>query len=176
LSTVLGIVRSHGGFITIESAIGQGSNFRVFLPVAPTEVPVPPTALTAQPPAGRGQLILLVDDETAVRDSCRYVLERHGYRVLMAANGELALKIFQLRMAEIALVVTDVMMPVMNGVKLIGELRKIRPNVNAIAMTGMASEDKRHELEALGVGEVVQKPCTPRELLEAVQRVLASIG
>ena len=173
LSTVLGIVRSHGGFVAVQSTIGQGTCFRVYLPAAPSTLPVSASVLTAELPHGHGELILVVEDEPAVRDANRILLERHGYQVLLAVNGEDALSTFRSRSVEISLVLTDVMMPVMNGVVLVGELRRLRSEVKVVATTGMASDSKHKELAALGVTAVVQKPYGLRELLEVIQSALA---
>jgi len=173
LSTALGIVRSHGGFITVTSTPGAGTKFCVYFPAAPTESASAPTEPSAEPRMGRGELILVVDDEPAVCRATRIVLERHGYRVLTAANGEDALEVFRSQGLDISLVLTDVMMPAMDGIALIGELRRERADVKIVATTGMISADKLRELAARGVMELLQKPSSPNDLLEIVSRAFS---
>ncbi|MBI5768978.1 MAG: PAS domain S-box protein [Verrucomicrobia bacterium] len=173
LSTVIGIVRSHGGFVEVESEVGRGATFRVFLPAAPTELPVPPSAMLTEPARGHDELILVVDDEPNIREATRVVLERQGYRVVIASRGDEALALFRLRGDEIKVALTDVMMPVMNGVTLIQEIRKLRPGTPIIVTTGMASDAKHAEIEQLSVAAVLAKPCGATELLEAVAAALS---
>ena len=116
---------------------------------------------------------MVVDDEPAVCRATRIVLERHGYRVLTAANGEDALEVFRSQGLDISLVLTDVMMPAMDGIALIGELRRERADVKIVATTGMISEDKLRELAARGVMELLQKPSSPNDLLEIVSRAFS---
>jgi PAS domain S-box-containing protein len=173
LSTVLGIVRSHGGFITVESPPGRGATFAVHLPAAPSDAPVPPTALLDAPPDGHGELVLVVDDEPSICAAASALLESHGYRTITAPSGEVALKLVQAGGEKIAVAVTDIMMPLMNGVELIAELRRLQPGMKIVATTGMASDAKRQEIAALGVKDLLAKPFNLRELLETLQQALA---
>jgi CheY-like chemotaxis protein len=173
LSTVLAIVRNHGGFIRLDSAAGKGSTFKVFLPACPGEVEAAAATSLRPPPAGGGgQTILVVDDERNIRDAMRALLEREQFVVLTAMHGEDALAQFRQHRASIKLVLTDVMMPVMNGVTLVRELRRIDPVVKIIAMSGLGSVDHGGELAALGVPDVLMKPCAGTTLLETVHRHL----
>ncbi|HWA86295.1 MAG TPA: ATP-binding protein, partial [Opitutus sp.] len=171
LSTVLGIVRSHDGFVTVTSEPRCGSIFRVFVPAAPDSA-LSPRPETNQPfPDGNGELILVVDDEGPIRESFRQVLEQHRYRVLTAANGRDAIAKFLEQRESVKLVLTDLMMPEMGGAALIRALRLLQPGLSFIATSGLQSENKAGEGE-LGVAEILAKPCGPKELLGTIARVL----
>ena len=172
LPTVLGIAKSHGGFVTLESEVGSGSVFSVHLPVAAAEVPAgtiePPAAL----PGGNGELVLVVDDEPAIRVSMRRVLERRGYRVLVAADGREALGVFLREREALRVVVTDLMMPEMGGLALVQALRELKPELAILAVTGLEGVEQREALRALGVTGLLPKPYSPMELCEALRREL----
>lgn len=172
LSTVLGIVKSHGGFISLYSEPDKGTQFKVYLPVAenPTDamVPRPKESLVR----GRGEVILVVDDEAAVREATRFTLEQNNYLVKLAHNGNEAVGLFLAHQDQIRLVLTDIMMPAMDGFALIRALRAIRPDVLIIATTGLDQEDRKEELAGLDVRDVLLKPCAPEELLAVVRRQL----
>lgn len=174
LSTVLGIVRSHAGFVVVRSEGGKGTTFQVFLPAAAASVEPEVPAVTHLP-RGRDELVLVVDDEPPIGTASRLALEEHRYRVLTAANGQQALEIFLQHQDAIRLVLTDMMMPVMNGVSLIRALRSVRPSIKILVMTGSSQEDGRSELEELGISEVLAKPCSPEYLLVAVRRKLDEV-
>jgi CheY-like chemotaxis protein len=173
LATVIGILRNHGGFVTVQSDPGCGSTFKAYLPASGgPEVaalrPVPD--LVAK---GRSELILVVDDEPAVLDLTRRILEKHNYRVVTAPDGREALSVFMMRRQEVKLVLTDAIMPVMGGVALIRALRALNPALRIVATSGLDEEKKRHELAGLGVTDIVPKPCPPQELLQVIQRQIA---
>lgn len=172
LSTVMGIVKSHGGFITVESQVGRGTSFLVHLPAAECEAPGASAAAPVASPTGNGELILVVDDEPAVRMVMRAVLERQGYRVLTAADGREALGVYLLQRANVRVVVTDLMMPEMGGVALIRALRDLSPDLAIIAATGLEGLEQRGDLIALGVTELMPKPYAPAELIAVVEREL----
>ena len=174
LSTVVGIMRSHGGFVTVYSEPGRGTVFKAYLPAAGE------SALSAfdqtPPPAalGRGELILVVDDEEAIRESTREILEQHQYRVVVAADGRDAMNVFLKERENVRLVLTDVMMPVMGGIALVRALRALEPNLKVIAASGLDNESKRTELAALGVADILVKPFQAAPLLNALRRHLAT--
>ncbi|MFT3828481.1 MAG: PAS domain S-box protein [Opitutaceae bacterium] len=171
LSTVLGIVRSHGGHVRVYSESGKGSQFSIFLPARPSAEALVEDE-TAGVARGRGELVLLVDDEDPIRTAARAALEEHGYRVLEAADGAAALAHVREHAAELRLVVTDLMMPTLDGIGLTRQLRALNPSIGIIATSGLAQEEKRHELATLGVLELLPKPCGAVELLAAIRRVL----
>ncbi|HVZ64846.1 MAG TPA: PAS domain S-box protein [Lacunisphaera sp.] len=174
LSTVLGIVKSHGGFLTVNSDGRAGTTFRVFLPASPSG-----STTEAQPPAnvaarGHGELILVVDDEKMISDLITRTLTRNGYRVITAQNGSEALKLFIQQQGAVTLVLTDVMMPVMGGFELIQSLRVLSPDLRIIALSGLDTGGRQGGLANLGAAEIVGKPFAAGDLLAAVERVLAS--
>ena len=172
LSTVAGIVRSHGGFITVTSPPAGGTRFQVHLPATPSvdrEVPAAPSEPSA---GGRGEVILLVDDERSIRFVAQRTLEKHDYRVIAAADGQEALGLFLEYGSRVDLVITDLMMPKMGGVALIKALRKFNPELKVLATTGLDGRVDQAELAKVGVTEILPKPFAPEALLGAVQRQL----
>jgi len=174
LSTVVGIMRSHGGFITVVSEPDRGSIFKGYLPAASDSALSALVQTAKAAPIGRGELILVVDDEPAIREATREILESNQYRVLTAGNGREALDLFMPERENVRLVLTDVMMPVMNGPALVRALRDFAPKLKVIAASGLDNEARRSELAALGVAEILMKPFKPTQLLELVRRQLAT--
>lgn len=174
LSTALSLVRSHKGFIHLYSDPGKGSTFQVYLPASPDATPESLKPASEIPVRrGNGELILVVDDEPAIRDVCRKTLEDSGYRVADAANGAEAVALFASRRNEVALVLTDMAMPVMDGASTIQALKAIDPGVRIIASTGLAAEADTNRALGAGVRQFMAKPYTAEGLLQAVARTLA---
>lgn len=171
LSTVLGIVNSHEGFVLVESAEGRGSVFKVFLPAVAAGTQAPTVALPAPSVPGRGELILVVDDEESLREATRLLLEKRGYDVVLAGDGREALARFS---STVRLVLTDMMMPTMNGFAFIRALRGRAPDVPIVATTGLGDSMQGDILKDLGVHEILRKPYLPNDLLRAVQASLSA--
>ena len=174
LSTVLGIVRSHNGFITVETAPGKGTTFSIHLPAAQEPGRALPTMDLEAMPGGKGELILVVDDEASIRTALRLTLERHGYGVLLASEGAEALQLFLKYRDAIHVVFTDVMMPVMGGLTLISALRAADPNVKVIAMTGLNDQANDAALKAAGANCILSKPWSAPELLQALRAQISA--
>jgi signal transduction histidine kinase/ActR/RegA family two-component response regulator len=171
LSTVYGIVKQHGGYISVESAPGRGATFRIFLPRAGAEAEhVTPSA--ARPAAAQGQTILVVEDETEVRAVAAEILRGHGYTVLEAADGQEALRVAARQRARLHLVLTDVVMPDLNGWELAQRLAAMRPGVKTIFMTGYSETSAVHRAQDAAV---LQKPFTPDTLLQTVHDALDAV-
>ena len=177
LSTVHGLVKSHGGFVDVATQLGRGSEFRVFLPAAPsTAADATVAEQAAQSNLGHGEYVLVVDDEPAILIVLASVLQRHGFMTLTAADGNEALALFDQHAERIALAITDVMMPKFDGVRLAAEIRRRRPNLPIVAMSGMisptADDDSRQQLRTLGVITILDKPYGEAELLRSIEAAL----
>jgi two-component system cell cycle sensor histidine kinase/response regulator CckA len=170
LSTIVGIIKSHGGFITVSSQLSKGTEFKVFLPAvmireaAPIENP--------ELHRGDGNLILVVDDEAPVRESLRITLEDYNYQVLTACNGVGAIEVYSQHQHRIQLVLIDLMMPLMDGPSTIRTLRRINPNVEVVAMSGLSSKGMIADAESAGVQRFLAKPFMVKDLLTTLKEAL----
>lgn len=173
LSTALAIVKNHGGFVTLDSEVGKGSIFAVYLPATERalvpEKPVPQAPL----PSGQGELVLVVDDELPICKMVQTILGKKSYRVLTALSGRDALRLFAENRAEIRAVITDLAMPEMNGLELIKALKAKDPDLPIIASTGQSSEHRYHELGPLDVAWQLSKPYGAQQLLSVVREAVA---
>lgn len=172
LSMVAGILKSHDGFVQVESESGRGSKFHLYFPAVPE--PQAPVRQEAPAPArGEGEGILLIDDEPIVRDTLQLLLQRAGYRVFPAGDGRSGVSEFELRQDEISLVITDMMLPDQLGTEVVKSLRERRSNLPIIAISGMMESGGFDELLHLTPAvECLAKPLTPSTFLSAVRRGL----
>ena len=167
LASALGIVRSHGGFITVKSAPGTGSEFGLYFPANAASIVEKSDHSIRQAWRGSGELILLVDDEGSIREVTQRVLKSCGYAVVMATNGQEAVDLMIARGSEIKLVLTDLMMPKMDGLQAVRKLREMQPNLPVVVVSGMQGHkvefDKlpppriRHVSKPFGVDELLSK-------------------
>jgi CheY-like chemotaxis protein len=170
LSTAVGIVKGHGGFVSVNSAVGVGTQFKVYLPAV--QGTTTPEAADLELLPGRGELILVVDDEAAIREVTKTSLETYNYRVLTASDGIEAVTLYAEHREEISVVLTDMMMPHMDGPTTILTLQKINPQIKVIAVSGLTSSNQLPGGLSTGVKTFLSKPYTTQELLKTLDRVL----
>ena len=168
LSTVFDIVKSHKGFITIDSTIGVGTTFKVFIPADREAKAEHSNPVSMEALRGNGELVLVVDDEAPVREAVVGTLEAHNYRCYTAEDGTDALALYFER-REIEFVVTDLHMGMMDGITLTRSLQKLNPNAKIVISSGHLEKHKRDELAALGVKHMLEKPYTADKLLKALK-------
>ncbi len=172
LATVIGIVKSHGGFLTLQSTIGVGTVFKVFVPASTQAEQSNSPAEAAAPPRGNGQRILVVDDEAAIREALVSTLEVNGYHVFTAEDGTDALALYFQRRDEIALIITDISMGQMDGVALTRAVKKLNPAARIIVSSGHFQKENTSILNGLGVKELLDKPYSADKLLRCVAGAL----
>lgn len=171
LSVVHGIVKSHGGFISVESIEERGSVFRLLLPLFQGEAPSRDAA-RASIAAGNGERVLVVDDEEVIVSVTTQLLERMGYKPIPFHTGDEALRVFKKNPDAFDLVITDQTMPGLCGVDLCAEILKLRPSIPVILCTGFSPGLKQDQISKIGIGCVLSKPYTLEELCEAICEVL----
>ena len=178
LATVLGIVRGHGGFVDVKSELGKGTTFQILLPAA-----APVESAHAQDeaddantplPKGNGEWILVIDDEPAVLSVTAKTLKQNGYQTFVAANGEEALTILKEQPNKIALAITDMMMPGMDGPTTVAAMKVLIPSLRVICCSGLQAEEQQNRAAELGVRHFLAKPYTTDVLLRTLQKVLSA--
>jgi PAS domain S-box-containing protein len=173
LSTVMTLVKSHGGFVEVQSEVGAGTQFKIHLPADRAQIAESAREMK-EAPNGHGELILVADDESAIREILKNTLEAHEFEVLLAEDGAEALAIYATHREKIALVITDLAMPVLDGYATIKALRKMNPEVKWIAVSGLTEPNEREQLPA-GGGAILGKPYSQEKLLTTVHKILHSV-
>jgi PAS domain S-box-containing protein len=174
LATALSIVRGHGGFINLSSKVGIGTEFKIYLP-AGSEASVEQSITDKLVlPNGKGELILVIDDEEDIREAASATLIDQGYRVVTAGDGLEAVEIYRQRSAEIQLVLTDMVMPHLDGPATIRELKQINPDLTVIVTSGVRSTGKLSLAKQLGIKTFLPKPYTAEKLLTLVAESLSA--
>jgi CheY-like chemotaxis protein len=169
LPMVYGIVRGHGGDILVQSQTGNGTTFRILLPLTEQA----PVALqSAEPPRGGHETILVIDDELHVRRLLTRILERAGYTVLQAEDGERGLSVFEQSRGAIDLVVLDVSMPGMGGAEVHERLVALAPGVKVILSSGYSDDERISTILSKGVRTFLRKPYKVASVLRAAREAL----
>jgi PAS domain S-box-containing protein len=172
LATVYGIVRQSGGTVFLESELGVGTAVRILLPALDRPPQVTKFESVQAADVGGTETILIVEDQAEVRALAQRILQDAGYRVLAAANGDEALRLCQLRGGPIHLMITDVIMPVMNGCELANRLHRFRPELKVLFMSGYMDQVVLHRGGVTAEVAFLQKPFTPESIAAKVREVL----
>ena len=173
LSTVMGIIKSHGGSLDLASTVGVGTTFKVYLPAVDKPTGPAQTAIPKEALQGKGETVLLVDDEMAIREMTKTILTNHGYDVLTAADGAEALAIAAKNPGKIKVVLMDMMMPVMDGATTIKNLNAKDASLRFVAISGLMKTDKFDEEVGLKDVSFLVKPFNAEKLLMILRRVLS---
>ena len=170
LAVVHGIVNSYQGTLTVESEVGKGSTFKIYLPVIETEISAPAKAI----PQNRNgsECILFIDDEIALLDIGQQMLDRLGYHVITKTGSLEALELFQAKPDKFDLVITDMTMPNMTGDKLAQEMLSIRPDIPVILCTGYSHQITEEKAKRIGIKKFIFKPIAIDELARTIRNVL----
>jgi len=171
LATVFSIIRRHQGHIEVESTLGRGSTFTIWLPAAKAQQPDPPASKPFEGSGAKGR-ILFMDDEEPILEVAKSTLENFGYRVAVARNGAEAVSIYAMQRTSIAVVLTDMAMPIMDGPAMIVALKAINPEVKIIGSSGLSGPSAVAASRVSGVSEFVPKPYSADTLLGAISRAI----
>ncbi len=173
LSVVYGIIKAHNGFIDVESKVGKGTKFSLYFPVLAFPAKSLAKEVTVMDsPAGKDEVLLVIEDEESLRDFLKMILEESGYRVLAAPDGIRGLQTYRDHMEEIDLVLLDMGLPEMGGGEVLKELVKLNSKVKVIAASGYIEPEVKIDAYEIGASEFLSKPYQTNELLGKVRSVL----
>lgn len=173
LSTSYGIVKGHGGFIHVYSEVGKGTRFKIYLPAFETaETKVLGDKKIKELLTGHGELILVIDDEPAIRDITSTTLQRYGYRAITANDGADGVALYVHNKVEIKAVIVDMVMPIMDGRATIRALRKIDPDVKIVAVSGLKDDEEHVQAARVDANTFLSKPYTAETLLKTLHELL----
>ncbi len=175
LAQVHGIVKQHGGFIDLMSVEGEGTTFKVYLPYHKLEDALEPALTQEIVTEGRGETILVVEDDENTLEAVCEILKTLNYHALPAANGTQALEMFEWRHEEIELVISDMVMPEMSGSKLYTKLRAVKPDIKMVIITGYPFEEQDRALLSQGIVAWVQKPFMMEQIAAAIREALTPV-
>jgi PAS domain S-box-containing protein len=172
LSTVHAIVKSHGGFINVYSEVAKGTTFKIYFPASMKDQVTSAEMIHPTLPQGSGELVLIVDDEASIRDITKSTLEANGYNVMTANDGTDAISLYAQNREIINVVISDIMMPVMDGTVTIRALQKMNPKIKIIAASGLITSDVKNL--GTNVQAFLTKPFSAEKLLITLHKVLSS--
>jgi PAS domain S-box-containing protein len=172
LSTVHAIVKSHGGFVNVYSEVTKGTTFKIYFPAQAKDQSISAEVISPTLPQGNGELVLIVDDEATIRDITKSTLEANGYNAITANDGTEAIALYAQNRENIKIVISDIMMPIMDGAVTIRALQKMNPDIKIIAASGLITSDVKN----LGthVQGFLTKPFSAEKLLTIIHDVLNS--
>jgi CheY-like chemotaxis protein len=173
LATVIGIVKGHKGFLSVQSEVGAGTTFRIHLPANREARSEEQHEECLADLRGHGELVLVVDDEAPIREVIVGTLEAHNYRCYTAEDGTDALAMYFERRSAFGLIITDLHMGMMDGITLTKSLKKLTPDARVIVSSGNIQKENQTILEGLGVKHFLEKPYTAEKLLLCVKNALA---
>ncbi len=174
LAVVYGIVQNHSGFIDLESREGEGSTFKIYLPVVKDKKAKPRTLIYSPNLAAGKGTILVADDDAQVKDMVLRALEKSGYVVLSAENGVEAMLKYKAHKDVIDLVILDMVMPQMNGRDCLYHLKEINPSVKVIIMTGFTTDGSADDLLGEGALSVIRKPFELQTFTEEIRKAIGT--
>jgi two-component system, cell cycle sensor histidine kinase and response regulator CckA len=175
LSVVYGIIENYHGFIDIDSAVDHGTTMHIFLPITSSTKPVPQVKEEFIKINGGNETILVAEDESTLREYLRVILEEKGYSVLLACDGSEGMELFSKHQEQIALVISDLGMPKLDGLNLLRKIKEVEPKARVIMTSGLVDPDRKIEILHAGAKDFLAKPYSGREILLRVREILDSV-
>ena len=172
LATVIGIIKSHKGFLLLDSELGVGTTFRVYIPADREAKAEKKRAVNTAELRGQGEQLLIVDDEATIREAVVATLSANGYTCFTAEDGTDALALYFERKQAIALVITDLHMGMMDGIALTRSIRRVSPEAKIVISSGHIDKESQTALNSIGVQDILEKPYTAEKLLRCVKAIL----